>query len=317
MKIVLLEPLGVSKEILLALFEPFKEKGHEFIYYEKRIEDVETLKERSRDADILMLANLPLPAEVITGCPSLKMISVAFTGVDHIALDTCREKGIIVSNCAGYSTNSVAELAVGMMISVSRFLLPCDQATREGKTRAGLIGNDLAGKTVGIVGTGAIGMQVARICRAIGCELIAYSRTEREEARELGIHYMPLEDLMARADIVSVHVPSTSDTRKLINAEMIARMKDSAILINTARGAIVDSEALAEALREGNIRGAGIDVFEMEPPIPFVHPLLNTPNVILAPHVAFATEEAFEKRAVLVFDNISSWLSGKPVNRVS
>jgi D-3-phosphoglycerate dehydrogenase len=317
MKVVLLEPLGVPEAMLRDIFRPLEEKGHELVCYPDRVEDVKILVERAKDADVLMLANLPLPAEVINSCPSLKMISVAFTGVDHIALDACTARDIVVSNCAGYSTNSVAELAVGMMISLSRFMIPCDQATREGKTRAGLIGHDLAGKTVGIVGTGAIGMQVARICSAIGCKLIAYSRTEKDEAIKMGIRYMSLEDLMVEADIVSLHVPSTGETRKLINAEMIGRMKEDAILINTARGAIVDSEALAEALRNEKISGAGIDVFEMEPPIPSDHPLLNAPKVILAPHVAFATSEAFEKRAGLVFRNIEAWLEGEPVNRVN
>lgn len=317
MKIVLLEPLGVPEVMLRNIFRPLDEKGHELICYPDRVEDEEVLVERAKDADVLMLANLPLSADVINSCPLLKMISVAFTGVDHIALEACSARGILVSNCAGYSTNSVAELAVGMMISLSRFMIPCDQATREGKTRAGLIGHDLAGKTVGVVGTGAIGMQVARICSAIGCKLIAHSRTERDEALEMGIRYMPLEDLMAQADIVSLHVPSTGETRKLINAEMIGLMKEGALLINTARGAIVDSGALAEALSNGKISGAGIDVFEMEPPIPSDHPLLNAPNIVLAPHVAFATSEAFEKRAVLVFRNIEAWLAGEPVNRVN
>lgn len=316
MKIVLLEPLGVPVETIEALAIPLREKGHDFIRYDDRTEDVKTLIKRSSEADILMLANLPLPAEVIDGCPNLKMISVAFTGVDHIAIDACRRKNVVVSNCAGYSTNSVAELAVGMMVAVSRSLLSCDQATRSGKTKAGLIGCDLAGKTVGIVGTGAIGMQVARICKAIGCEIIAYSRSEKKEAIDMGIRYMSLADLMAEADIVSVHVPSTGSTRNLINSEMIGKMKRTAIFINTARGAIVDSKALASALSEGRISGAGVDVFEMEPPIPRDHPLLNVPNIVLTPHVAFATREAFGKRAALVFGNISAWLSGNPINRV-
>jgi D-3-phosphoglycerate dehydrogenase len=210
----------------------------------------------------------------------------------------------------------VAELAVGMMVAVSRSMISCDRATRSGKTKAGLIGCDLAGKTVGIVGTGAIGMQVARICKAIGCEIIAYSRSEKKAALDMGVRYMPLADLMAEADIVSIHVPSTGSTRNLIDSDMIGKMKKNAIFINTARGAIVDSKALASALEEGRIRGAGVDVLEMEPPIPGDHPLLSAPNVVLTPHVAFATVEAFEKRADLVFGNIWAWLSGKPVNSV-
>jgi len=314
MKVVLLEPLGVSEAVLQDLFKPFKEQGHEIVCYKNRVEDVQVLRERGIDADILMLANLPLPGEVIESCKKLKMISVAFTGIDHIDMEACRKKDITVSNCAGYSTESVAELALGLMIALSRFILSCDQATRNGETRKGLIGHELSGKTVGIIGTGAIGMQVARICKAMGCRVIAHSRTEREDALEMGIKYVPLEMLMGESDVVSVHVPSNSTTAGMIGLEMISRMKSSSILINVARGAIVDSKALAEALENGRISGAGIDVFEMEPPIPSDHPLLNAPNVVLAPHVAFATSEAFEKRAVMVFENIRCWLDGEPRN---
>ncbi|SJZ99829.1 2-hydroxyacid dehydrogenase [Selenihalanaerobacter shriftii] len=314
MRVVMLEPLSVEKEIIDNLAAKIEKEGHEFIAYDDRVEDEDVIIERASDADVVIITNLSLSERVINACSNLKMISVAFTGVDHIALEACKEGGITVCNAPGYSTHSVAELTIGLMISVMRNIVSCDVATRQGKTREGLIGNELHGKTLGIIGTGAIGLRVAEIGRAFGCELIAYSRTEKEKAKELGITYVDLDTVFTESDIVSVHVPHTNETEELVSKELIDLMKESSILINTARGPIVDSEALASALREGKVDGAGIDVFEMEPPIPEDHPLLDAPNTVVAPHVAFATPEAFYKRAEIVFDNITSWLKDEPKN---
>ena len=176
------------------------------------------------------------------------------------------------------------------------------------------MGFELAGKTFGIVGTGAIGLRVAVLARAFGCKVIAYSRTEKQEALELGVRYRSLEEVMAQSDIVSLHVPATAQTKGLISAEMIARMKPGALLINTARGPVVDSAALADALKAGRIAGAGIDVFETKPPIPEDHPLCSAPNTLLTPHVAFATEESMVLRANMVFENVQLYLNGTPRN---
>jgi len=316
LRILALEPLGVSAEQVRELAKPLVEAGHEMVTFPDRVEDNAALIERAKGADVLMLTNLPLAGEVIRSNPNLKMISVAFTGVDHVDTAACQELGVTVCNASGYSTDSVAELAFGFMFALLRKMVPCDTVTREGKTRAGLIGNELSGKTLGIVGTGAIGLRVAEIGKAFGCRLLAYSRTEKEEAKQLGVSYVSLEQLLAESDVVTLHTPLTDQTKGLLNAERIALMKPTSILINCARGPIVDSQALAAALSDGRIAGAGIGVFEMEPPIPADHPLLNAKNVVVAPHVAFATAEAIYKRAVIVFDNISAWLAGKPVNVV-
>lgn len=209
--------------------------------------------------------------------PKVKYIAVAFTGVDHVDLSACRARGIAVSNAAGYSTNAVAELVFGLAIGLYRSIPACDQRARTGGTKDGLVGPELHGKTMGIVGTGAIGRRVAAIASAFGCKLLAYSRTEREEMKALGAEYVTLEELMERSDIVSLHVPVTDGTRGLIGRELLEKMKKSAILINTARGPVVDNAALAEALENGSIAGAGIDVFDMEPPIPGDYPLLTAP----------------------------------------
>ena len=284
--------------------------------YNKRVEKDRKIIERAKDADIIIITNLPLSKNVINSLPKLKMISVAFTGVDHIDLEACRENDVVVSNAPGYSTHSVAELAIGLMVNVMRNMNKCDAVVRNGKTRSGLIGNEIYGKTLGIIGTGSIGTRVAEIAKAFGCNLIAYSRSKSEKAKELGIKYLSIEELFEKSDIISLHVPHTPETEGMIDADLINKMKDSAIFINTARGPIVDSEALANALNEEKIAGAGVDVFEMEPPIPEDHPLVNAKNTVLTPHVAFATPEAFDKRADIVLSNIISWDKGDPINQI-
>lgn len=313
MQIVMLEPLGIKEELLQKLSSALTAQGHEFIAYE-RSEDPSVQIGRVKNADVLILANLPLKGEVIRSAAYLKMISVAFTGIDHIDTKACEENGITVCNAAGYSTNSVAELTFCFILDVLRKVIPCDTVVRSGGTKAGLIGNELAGKTVGIVGTGAIGMRVAEIANAFGCKLLGYSRTERKSAGSLGLKYVPLEELMACSDIVTLHTPLNDETKQLVNRERISLMKPTGILINTARGPVVDSAALAEALNNGVIAGAGIDVYETEPPLGTDHPLLNAKNIVATPHIAFATHEAMAKRAAITFDNISCWLDGQPKN---
>lgn len=316
MKIVVMEPLGVALEKINALAAALQAAGHEFVYYTSKEAQQDKLLERVQDADIIMLANQPLSAEIINGCPKLKMLSVAFTGVDHVALDACRARNILVCNAAGYSTNAVAELTFGLAISVIRNIVPCDARCRRAGTKDGLVGFELFGKTFGVVGTGAIGARVAKIAAAFGCRVLAYSRTAKQELVDAGVQYVSLDELLAQSDFVSLHVPLTDATRGLINADAIAKMKQGAVLLNTARGPVVDSAALAEALNAGELAGAGIDVFEGEPPIAENHPLCSAKNTVLTPHVAFASREALETRADIVFANIEKWLAGAPQNVV-
>lgn len=316
MKIVVMEPLGVALEKINALAAALQAAGHEFVYYTSKEIQQDKLLARVQDADIIMLANQPLSAEIINACPKLKMLSVAFTGVDHVALDACRARNILVCNAAGYSTNAVAELTFGLAISVIRNIVPCDARCRRAGTKDGLVGFELFGKTFGVVGTGAIGARVAKIAAAFGCRVLAYSRTAKQELVDVGVQYVSLDELLAQSDFVSLHVPLTDATRGLINADAIAKMKQGAVLLNTARGPVVDSAALAEALNAGKLAGAGIDVFEGEPPIAENHPLCSAKNTVLTPHVAFASREALETRADIVFANIEKWLNGAPQNVV-
>lgn len=314
MNIVLLESLGISEDVLKGYAEKIKEAGHNFYAYEKTT-DVEKLTEEAKDADVLILANMPLPGEVILACNHLKYIDVAFTGVDHVDLEAARKMGVSVSNASGYSNDSVAELTLCMVLTLLRNVREVEEECRQGGTKEGLVGSELRGKTVGIIGTGAIGTRSAQLCRAFGCRTIAYNGFSHKENTE-EMTYLPLKELLEQSDVVLLHCPVSEQSRNLINKDTISHMKNTAILVNVARGPVVNSLDLARALNEGRIAGAAIDVFEQEPPIKEDHPLLCAKNVLVTPHVAFATKESMEKRAAIVFDNLKQWMHGNVANRV-
>lgn len=311
MKIVLLESLAISPKTLEQYAQALRQNGHTFEAYERDMDPAVQI-ERAKDADILMLANMPLRGEVIRACQKLKFINVAFTGVDHIDLEACKEKGVQVSNASGYSNQSVAELALCMMLSLLRNVPQVDARCRQGQTKDGLVGCELKGKTVGIVGLGAIGQKTAELCHTFGCRVIAYNPRPKQAAGY--IEQLPLDQVLAQSDILSLHCPLNDSTRGLIGKAEIAKMKKSALLINTARGPVVDSAALAGALNDGAIAGAGIDVFETEPPLDPSHPLLSAKNAIVTPHVAFATQESMLLRAKIVFETLEAYLKGERRN---
>ena len=309
MNITCVEPLGISQEYFESIKVDFENKGHRFSYYMDRNESEQVLIDRMKDSDIVIISNIPLKQHVLEACGNLKMLSVAFTGLDHIDLEYCKQHGITVKNAAGYSTTAVSELAVGLMIDVMRKITELDLATRNGGTRNNYLGIELRGKTVGIVGTGAIGSATIKLLKAFGCNILAYSRTERQEIMALGVKYCTLDTLVAESDIISLHVPLNNETFHLIDSRLISMMKPSAILINTARGNVVDIDTLAQALKNGSIRGAGIDVFEKEPPLDTNHPLLSAPNCVVIPHIGYASREAFDIRAGIVLDNVRNFLN--------
>ena len=251
---------------------------------------------------------------MVEAAPNLKMLDVAFTGIDHVSLDACKAKNVMICNAAGYSTQCVAELAIALTIACLRKMPACETATRTGGVGGPLRGREICGRTVGIVGTGAIGTKTAQLFLAFGAKVIAYSRTVRPEVEAMGVEYTTLEDVMSRSDIVSIHTPNNAETKGMISKELIAKMRPDAILINVARGAIVDNAALADALNQDKLAGAGIDVFDMEPPIPADYPLLHAKNTVLTPHVAFATDESMLRRAEIVFRNVEAYLNGQPEN---
>lgn len=314
MKIVLLEGLGIPAQMLAEYAARLEAQGHTFKAYDRDTDPAVQI-ERAKDADVIMIANMPLKGEVIRACKNLKFIDVAFTGVDHVDLDAAREMGVKVSNASGYSTQSVAELALGMMLSLLRNVPQVDARCRQGSTKDGLVGTELKGKTVGIVGAGAIGQNTARLCKAFGCRVIAYNHRPKKVEEGL-MEFVDLDTLTREADIISLNCPLTAETRGMFGKERIAMMKKTALLINVARGPVVDSQALADALNEGRIAGAGIDVFEIEPPLDTAHPLLHTPNTIVTPHVAFASKESMALRAEIVFDSLEKFMAGNQINVV-
>ena len=309
MNIICVVSLGISKSYFEGLKSRYASQGHVFTYYMDRREDEDTLAERMRDADIVVISNIKLTANVLQQCPRLKYLSVAFTGLDHIDLAYCREHGITVQNAAGYSTTAVSELAVGMMLDLLRNIVTLSEAMHQGGSRGTFLGRELRGKTVGIVGTGAIGTATARLLLAFGANVIAWSRTRRTDVEALGVTYVPLDDLLGKSDIVSLHVPLNDETRGLIGKRELALMKPTALLVNTARGPVCDIAAVADALIAGRIAGAAFDVFEKEP-LPMESPLLHTSHperVLLTPHVAWVSEETRKRLADEMARNIRDY----------
>lgn len=315
MKIVILEPLSISAESLEALTAPLRARGHTVEAYDTVAPTAEEMTARAGDADVLVIANHPLPGEVIQAAPNLKYISVAFVGVDHVDLAACSAREIHISNAGGYCDDAVAELALGLAIGILRELPACHASVQSGGGKLPSRGHELAGRTVGIVGTGAIGCRTAELFRAFGCKLVGYSRHQSARGKELGIEYLPLDELMARADIVSIHTPLTPETTGMIGAKEIGLMKQGAMLLNTSRGPVVDTAALAEALNSGRIF-AGIDVYESDPPLAQDHPLMGAKNLICTPHIGFDTVESIQRRAEMVFENIFEWMNGNLIRRM-
>ncbi len=311
-KIVIMESLGISAEELAMRKRPFEENGHTFVDF-ARTTDIPTLIEEARDADAMIIANMPMPGEVISACDKLKFIDVAFTGVDHVGLDAARAKGVAVSNASGYSNEAVAELVLGMVLSILRNISAVEERCRAGQTKDGLVGSELKGKTVGIIGFGKIGRRSAELFHAFGCRILAQSRTRKADAPAY-VEQVSQEDLLKQSDIVVLHCPLNDSTRGMINADKIALMKKSAILINVARGPVVVAQDLADALNNGTIAAAGIDVFDKEPPLSLDEPLLNCKNCLVTPHVAFASKESMTLRAEIVFDNLEAWMNGNQKN---
>ena len=317
MKITILEPLAVKEDQLKNIFKKLTDSGHKLEIYDTIAKDENEQIERMKDTDILVIANSPLGSKAIKSAENLKMIAVAFTGFDHVDMEACKERNILVSNASGYANTAVAELAVGMALDLYRNIISMDEKTRELKTKVGYKFRELKGKKVGIIGTGAIGSETAKLFHAFGCEILAYSNSEKKEILDLGGKYLSLEDLLKESDIVSLHLPYNKSTERLIGEKEFKLMKNDAIFINCARGQIVDNEALKNALNNDLIGGAGIDVFDKEPPLNEDESLLKAKNILLSPHIGYFTEEAMIKRAKITLENIEGFINNKPINVVS
>lgn len=314
LKIAVLESLGIPDDALHALEEPFRAEGHCFTHHE-RTTDTAVLQQEMRDADAVILANMPLPAETIDSAERLGFIDVAFTGVDHVAMECVHRHGITLSNASGYSNEAVAELGVGMVLSLMRKLPQVEEKCRTGGTKAGLIGCELRGKTVGVVGLGQIGRRTAELMHAFGCRILSSSRSGHADCPAY-VTELPLADVLRESDVVMLHCPLNESTRGLIGMNELKLMKPTAMLVNLARGPVVVARELADALNQGVIAAAAVDVFEREPTLDADEPLLHCRNIMVTPHVAFATQESMLLRAQIVFDNLRAWLQGRPQNVV-
>lgn len=277
---------------------------------------------RLAGASIAITNKVPLREDALALLPELKMVAVAATGTDNVDLAACRARGIVVSNIRDYSLVSVPEHAIALMLALRRnlraYMADVEAGLWQQSSRFCLLDHpigDLAGSRLGVIGYGALGRRVAQLGRAFGMEVCVSTRTP---VREEGVSALALDELLATSDVISLHLPLTEATRHMIGARELASMKKTALLINTARGGLVDEAALAEALRAGVIGGAGFDVLGKEPPEPD-NPLLalRLPNFILTPHVAWASAGAMQTLADMLIDNIEAWQAGTPRNVVA
>lgn len=276
---------------------------------------------RLKDATIAITNKVPLRAADIAQLPALKMVAAAATGTDNIDLAACRARGIVVSNIRNYSLVSVPEHVFTLILALRRNLLAYSADVAAGRWQAQArfclldhpIG-DLAGSRIGIVGFGALGHKVAHLARAFGMEVCV---TSRSPVADPAVTVLPLAELLRTCDVVSLHLPLNDQTRNMIGAAELATMKPTALLINTARGGLVNEAALADALRAGVIGGAGFDVLSKEPPSAD-NPLLGIaqPNFILTPHVAWASAGAMQTLANMLVDNLEAFVQGAPTNVV-
>ena len=278
------------------------------------------LSERIQGADIIVTKEMPVSAEMIQKFPeSVKLICEAGTGYNNINLEATRKKGITVCNIPSYSTERVAHTAIMMILNLSSAMqvqmkmLAC--GNHDNFTRNLQVPHvEVNGKTLGVIGAGHIGRKVIQIAQALDMNILVYTRTPRED--EKGIHYVSLEELLKNSDYISMHCPLTESTKHMINKESLSLMKPSAFIINTSRGALIDETALIEALENGTIAGAGLDVQETEPPEEN-SPLYTMDQVLLTPHMGWKGLETRQRLVSILADNIKQFMEGNPINVVS
>jgi glycerate dehydrogenase len=294
--------------------------GFEYVEHDKT--SPEQVVERLKDATVAITNKIPLRAEALKQLPNLKMIAVAATGYDVIDVPYCKEHGIAVANIRNYAVHTVPEHAFALILALRRNLIAYREDVQNGVWQKSDqfcffthdIG-DLFGATIGILGEGALGQGTAKIARGFGMKVLF---ADHEPPKMEGVEFTPLDQVLAEADVISVHCPLTPSTRNMIGIEQFRKMKRNCLLINTARGGLVDEQALIQALDEGLIAGAGFDVLTTEPP-KNGHPLLDVrrPNFILTPHVAWASDGAMQFLADQLIDNIDAWAAGKPQHLVT
>lgn len=328
MKIVFFESMPGEEQA----FEALLPDGHDTHYVAGKLCDDADMIGHASDAEIIsVFVNCEVTKEVIDKLPKLKLITTRSMGTDHIDVEHAKSKGIKVANVTTYAAHPVAEFTFALMLSVARNIYPAYEQLREGTSFdiRKLQGITLFEKTLGIVGTGRIGQQVARIAKGFGMNVIAFDAFPNDAfASELGIAYLELDELLTKADIITLHVPYLRDTHHLMNTEAFMRMKKGTYLINTARGEIVDSKALLAAIEDGTVAGAGLDVLEQEKALKEEieslltnksidhelntanHILIDHPKVMVTPHIAFSTEAALKEIERVTAQTITHFIDG-------
>jgi D-3-phosphoglycerate dehydrogenase len=303
----------VTEEIAESGLDILRAEGHQ-VEVRLGIDRAELLEAIADASAVIVRSGTRLDAEVISAAPSLQVIGRAGIGVDNIDLDAATKRGIVVVNAPQSNTLSAAEHTMALMLALCRRIPEADRSMHRGEwNRSSYVGMELADKTLGIVGLGRIGSLVAQRSLAFGMRLIAYDPyVSPDRARQMGVELVSLDELCSRADVITIHLPKTQETVGLLSKERIASMKPSVRIVNTARGEIIDEEALAAALHEGRIAGAAIDVFSKEPP-GADHPLIGAPNTILTPHLGATTAEAQDKAGKTVAEQVSAVLRGELV----
>ncbi|MEI8188139.1 MAG: phosphoglycerate dehydrogenase [candidate division NC10 bacterium] len=286
--------------------------------YDSDATDPKILIDRLREADVALniRGRTLFTAEALAACSKLKLISIWGTGTDNVDLPAAAARGITVTNTPGANAVAVAEHTVALMLAVAKQLVPADQAMRQGGWPRNLV-PQLRGKRLGLVGTGLIGREVAAMARGLGMEVVAWTfHPSARLADSLGLRYVEIDELLRTSDIVSLHLRATPETRHFLGRARLAMLKPGAILVNTARGALIHEAALVECLQEKRIACAGLDVFEAEP-LPAGHPLLGLPNVLLTPHAAGMTPEVIQNGLAMAVDNVERFLKGSPSHVVT
>jgi phosphoglycerate dehydrogenase-like enzyme len=311
-KIALLQPVaGEMADIIQSLLpEGFSASA-------VRGRSIEDLKAEIADAEYALWWDVGVPAEVLAAAPKLKLMHKWGVGIDNIDLDYCRQHGIQVARTTGSNAAPVAEFTIGLMLAIARRIVPAHNTTAAGGWQKNEIWKQsvmLTGKTVGIIGLGAIGKGVAKRLQGFDCRVLYHSRTKlpEAEAKAIGVEYRALDDLLAEVDFLSLNCPLTPETKGMIDARALAKMKPTASLVNVARGGVVVEADLVEALRTGKLRAAAVDVFDQEPP-PADHPLLHMDNVIVSPHCASTAYENSRRSIEHWLGNMVRVSKGEPI----
>ena len=276
----------------------------------------EEIAPRIGDAEFVFLNKCRMDEQILSQCPNLKWVGIIATGTDNLDLEACRRHGVSVANVPGYSTYSVAQMTFSLLLAICQCAERYDRAVKDGFWQLGIPQSygllpqmELYGKTFGVYGYGSIGRQSARIAKAFGMRVLVCTRTVRLEYAADGVEFVDFDTLLRQSDVLSLHCPATPQTRGLISAEALQKMKRGAILLNTARGALVDEAAVTEALHTGQLGFYGADAFATEP-LPADSPLRREPHALLTPHIAWTTKEALQNLMDITTQNLRSFLDG-------